>query len=183
VGPRLARAEAAAWVSERLRHRTGTRWIGIDGLGAAGKTRFAAEIAALLPGARIVHIDDFARPDLPGWDRDRFVAQVVEPLLAGRPARYQRWDYLEDRGLDWVQVPVGVPVIVEGVSATDRRVPVPWDITIWLDVPEAERRARILARDNEAMLERWRDDWWPGEQAYEQEQRPQTRAGMIVVSG
>ena len=183
MGPRLARAETAAWVSERLRDRTGTRWIGIDGLGAAGKTSFASEIAVLLPGARVVHIDDFARPGLPGWERDRFVAQVVEPLLAGRPARYQRWDYLEDRGLDWVEVPVGVPVIVEGVSATDRRLPVPWDITIWLDVPEAERHARILARDNATMLERWRDYWWPGEQAYEQEQHPQTRAGMIVVSG
>jgi uridine kinase len=179
----LTRADAVAWVSERLRELSGTRWIGIDGLGAAGKTNFAAEIASVLLEARIVHVDDFARPGLRGWEQERFVRQVVEPLLAGRPARYQRWDYIEDRGLNWVDVPVGVPVIVEGVSATDHRLPVPWDITIWLDVSQAERHRRILARDSQTLLARWRYDWWPSENAYEREQRPQNRPGMIVVAG
>jgi uridine kinase len=179
----LTRADAAAWVSERLRDLPGTRWVGIDGLGAAGKTSFAAEIASMLPEAHIVHVDDFARPEMRGWEQERFVRQVVEPLLAGRPARYQRWDYIEDRGLNWVDVPVGVPVIVEGVSATDHRLPVPWDVTIWLDVSEAERHRRILARDNQTLLARWRDDWWPNEAAYEREQRPQKRPGMVVVAG
>ena len=32
-------------------------------------------------------------------------------------------------------MPVGVPVIVEGVSATDVRLPVPWDVTLWIEVP------------------------------------------------
>ena len=54
---------------------------------------------------------------------------MVEPLLAGRPGRYQRWDFDADVGAEWHTVPVGVPVIVEGVSATDVRLPVPWDIT------------------------------------------------------
>ena len=179
----LTRADAVAWVSERLRDLPGTRWIGIDGLGAAGKTSFAAEIASVLRGAPIVHVDDFARPGLRGWEQERFVSQVVEPLLAGRPARYQRWDYIEDRGLNWVDVPVGVPVIVEGVSATDHRLPVPWDVTIWLDVSPAERHRRILARDSQTLLARWRDDWWPNENAYEREQQPQNRPGMIVVAG
>jgi uridine kinase len=182
VDPPRTRTEAAAWVRERLRDRTGTRWIGIDGLGAAGKTSFAAEIASMLPEARIVHVDDFARPGLRGWDRDRFLRQIVEPLLAGCPGRYQRWDYIDDRGRNWVEVPTGVPVIVEGVSSTDSRLPVPWDITIWLDVTEAERHRRIMERDNEALLERWRTDWWPSEQAYVLQQRPQNRPGMVVVS-
>jgi uridine kinase len=183
VHPPLTRREAAAWVRERLRGLDGTHWIGIDGLGAAGKSSFAAELASILPKARVVTVDDFARPGLQGWDRDRFTQQIVEPLLAGRPARYQRWDYLDDRGMNWVEIPVGVPIIVEGVSATDRRLEVPWDITIWLDVPEAERHRRIVERDSESLLERWRSDWWPSEQAYERDQRPQTRPGMIIVCG
>ena len=90
-------------------------------------------------------MDDFARSGLRGWDRDRFVSQVLEPLLAGRPARYQRWDLVTDTGLEWVEVPAGVPVVVEGVSATDDRVPVPWDVTLWLDTPADVRRQRILS--------------------------------------
>ncbi|HWI02188.1 MAG TPA: hypothetical protein VNT27_17810, partial [Propionibacteriaceae bacterium] len=149
---RLSRAEAAAWVRDRLTGLTGTRWVGIDGLGAAGKTSFAAEIAALVPEAHVIHVDDFARPSVRGWERARFVTEVVEPLLAGRPASYSRWDYLTDERRGWADVPPGVPVIVEGVSATDNRVPVPWDITVWLDAPEAVRRRRIEERDDVRLL-------------------------------
>ncbi len=183
MGSPLTRDQALAMVRERLRDLTGTRWIGIDGLGAAGKSSFAAELASSLPGARVVHVDDFSRPGRQGWERNRFIEQVLQPLLAGRSARYQRWDYLDDRGLGWVNLPAGVPVIVEGVSSTDDRLPVPWDVTIWLEVPEDERHRRITKRDSTAMLERWRNDWWPSEQAYEWQQRPRLRPGMTVVNG
>jgi hypothetical protein len=181
VAERVDRAYAAAWIRDRLAGLVGTRWIGIDGFGAAGKTELAAEIAALLPGSTVVHVDEFSRPGLWGWERGRFVTQLLEPLLAGHLARYQRWDYLADRGLDWVEVAPGVPVIVEGVSATDIRLPVPWDLTVWLEVAEAERYRRIQERDGGAMLERWEVDWWPGEQAYAREQDPPGRATLVVV--
>jgi uridine kinase len=180
--PRLSRAQAVEWVRDRLAGLTGTRWVGIDGLGAAGKTSFAAEIAALVPQAHIVHVDDFARPSVMGWDRARFVSEVLEPLRGGRPAHYARWDYLTDERRDWADVPPGVPVIVEGVSATDERLPVPWDITLWLDAPEEIRRRRIEERDDDRLLYRWQTDWWPSEQAYLREQRPKDRPGVIVVS-
>jgi uridine kinase len=182
VAVRVGRPDAAAWIRDRLAGQAGTRWIGIDGFGAAGKTELAVEIAAMLPGSSVVQVDDFSRPGLRGWDRQRFVSQLLEPLLASRTARYQRWDYLADRGLDWVEVGPGSPVIVEGVSATDVRLPVPWDITVWLEVADAERRRRILERDGEAMLERWEVDWWPSEQAYATEQNPQDRATLVVAS-
>ena len=104
-------------------------------------------------------------------------------MVGGRPASYSRWDYLTDERRGSADVPPGVPVIVEGVSATDDRVPVPWDLTVWLDVPDAVRRQRIEERDDESLLYRWRTDWWPNEQAYVREQRPMDRPGMIVVVG
>ena len=77
------RSDPAAAVVAALDGRHGTRWVGVDGKGASGKTTLAARIAAALPGSVIVHIDDFARPDVRGWERDRFVQQVVRPA-AGR---------------------------------------------------------------------------------------------------
>ena len=175
--------QAPAWVAARLRGRTGTRWVGVDGFAAAGKSTLARRIAAALPGARIISVDDFGRAGLRGWDRALFVSSVLEPLLAGRPARYRRWDLLADAGLDWVAVPPGVPVVVEGVSATDDRVPVPWDVTLWVDAPTAERERRIRARANyPALAERWRTDWWPNEQAYAAAQQPETRVDAVVSS-
>lgn len=174
-------AEAVALVRDAVAGLSGTRWVGIDGLGAAGKSTFAARIAAALAGAVVVPVDDFAHPDVPTWQRDRFVAEVLTPLRAGRPARYRPADLVTGRLGDEVEVPAGVPVVVEGVSATDVRLGVPWDVTVWLDVPEAVRRQRIAERDPPALLARWRTDWWPQEEAYVRAQRPADRADLVVV--
>jgi predicted kinase len=186
---RITAEEAPVWVRDRLAgrdgpaRRGGTRWVGVDGLGAAGKTTRARRVVAALPGAQLVSVDDFARAHRPDWDRELFTATVVEPLLAGEAARYQRWDLLADRGLDWVEVRPGGPLVVEGVSATDVRVPVPWDLVLWLDAPAAVRRGRIAARDDPALLVRWEREWWPSEEAYVAAQRPWRRADAIVDAG
>ena len=181
MAQRLGPDAVPAWVRNRLAGRTGTRWIGVDGYGAAGKSTLARRIAYELPATRIIEVDDFARAGVPGWDRELFCAQVLRPLLEGQLARYQRWDLVADAGLDWVEVPPGVPLVVEGVSATDDRVPVPWDVTMWVATPAAVRRRRIQARDdNPALLERWRTDWLPSEQAYAAAQLPWRRVDLIV---
>ena len=177
----LPPAAVPEWVRGRLTGLTGTRWVGVDGFGASGKTTLAEAIADELPGSVVVHIDDFARPDVRGWERDRFVAQVLEPLLAGRPAHYQRWDFGRNVGAEWLDVPAGVPVIVEGVSSTDVRLGVPWDVTLWIEEPYAIRLARALERDGPEMMDRWLTDWMPSEEAYAAEQRPQERVDAIVV--
>jgi uridine kinase len=174
-----AEVDPVAAVAAALRGREGTRWIGVDGKGATGKTSLAARIAAALPRSVIVHIDDFARTDLQGWERERFVRQVLEPLLAEQPGRYQRWDFLRNVGAEWHTIPAGVPVVVEGVSATDVRLGVPWDFTIWIEVPYELRLARARERDGPEMMERWLTDWMPSEDAYEREQRPQDRVDLV----
>ena len=173
-------AELPALVASRLAGLPGTRWVGVDGFGAAGKTTLAAAIARALPGAVVVHVDDFARPSVPTWERDRFVAQVLAPLTAGRPGRYQRWDWPTDTAAEWHDVPPGVPVVVEGVSSTDVRLGVPWDVRIWVEAAREVRLARALERDGEAMLERWLTDWMPSEERYAAEQRPDARADVRV---
>jgi uridine kinase len=171
--------DPVAAVVAALEGRPGTRWVGVDGKGATGKTTLAAQIAAALPGSVTVHIDDFARPEVRGWERDRFLRQVLRPLLAGRPGRYQRWDFDRNVGAEWHTVPVGVPVIVEGVSATDERLGVPWDFTIWVEVPLEVRLARALERDGPERMDRWLTDWMPSEDAYEEAQRPQERVNLV----
>ena len=85
--------DPVAAVVAALGGRQGTRWIGVDGKGATGKTTLAARIAAALPGSVVVHVDDFARPDVQGWERDRFVrlladhAEVAPVVLALRADR------------------------------------------------------------------------------------------------
>ena len=127
--------------------RQGTRGSGSTARVRRGKTTLAARIAAALPGSVVVHVDDFARPDRQGWERDRFVRQVLQPVLAGRPGR------LSALGLStatWARS--GTPSRSgaggsRGVSATDVRLGVPWDFTIWVEVPYEIRLARVIERD------------------------------------
>ena len=84
---RVGMAQAPGFVRDRLAGLRGTRWVGVDGKGAAGKTTLAAAVAAALDAAVVVHVDDFARRSVATWERDRFVAQVLVPLASGRPAR------------------------------------------------------------------------------------------------
>jgi uridine kinase len=179
---RISAVDTPGWVRARLAGRSGPRWVGVDGFGAAGKTTLAYAIAAELAGAVVLSVDDFGRVGVPGWDRELFVNQVLTPLQAGRPARYQTWDLLTDRPVGWAEVPPGRPIIVEGVSSTDDRVPVPWDLTVWVEAPESVRWSRILARDPPELLDRWRTDWLPEEQRYVRSQRPQLRVDAIVTN-
>lgn len=173
--------DAPEWIAARLDGLGGTRWVGIDGWGASGKTTLAGRLAALLPGATLIHLDDFARPGVSTWERDRFAEQVVAPLLAGRTGHYQRWDWPTDSGAEWHAVEPGGVIVCEGVSSTDTRLPVPWDVTCWVEAPYAVRIARAVERDGAGMLTTWLTDWIPHEEAYVRAQRPQDRVDAIVA--
>jgi uridine kinase len=177
VSWRAAVDAVAALAAERAGQ---TLLVGVDGFGAAGKSSLAAAMAAAAPGAQVVHVDDFAGPNVAEWDWCRFRAQVLEPLLAGRPARYQVWNWRLDRGTDWVDVPPGRPVIVEGVSATRSEVAAPWDLTVWVDAPRDLRLRRVVERDGPDLLSRWLDDWMPSEHAYAEREHPEERVDLIV---
>ena len=171
---RVTRDEALAAIAALPRDRTVL--VGVDGYGGAGKTSFAASV----PDCVVVHIDDFAAPSVPEWDWDRFRVQVLLPLLSGRPARYQRWDWDSDRGAEWHDVPTGRVVVVEGVSSTRVEVGAPWDLTIWVDAPERVRLTRALERDGPQLLARWLDEWLPSENAYVARENPMARVDLVV---
>jgi uridine kinase len=178
---RVTRAEAIAEVAalaDRTAQRTG--FVGIDGFGGAGKSSLAAAVAAAVDRAVVVPVDDFSGPDVAEWDWRRLREQLLLPLLAGRPARYQVWDWTQDVGGEWVDVPPGRIVVVEGVSSTRAEVGAPWDLTIWVDAPPDVRLARAVERDGAALLPRWLDDWLPSEQAYAARENPRERVDLIV---
>ena len=155
-------------------------FIGIDGFGAAGKSTLADAIADAVPGVAVVRVDDLSAPGLDEWDWERGRRQVVEPLLAGRAARYQRWDWDADHGAEWIDVPADAVVVIEGVSSTRDELGVPWTLRIWVEAPRELRLERARARDGEAMMPVWLERWMPTEQRYAAAQDPRGRADLIV---
>jgi hypothetical protein len=135
------------------------RVVAVDGGAAAGKSTLAAGLARLLPGSFVLHTDDL----LDGWAAQfdfwpLLREQVLEPLAAGQPASFRRFDWTVGRFTETVAVGVPDTLVVEGVSAiqasADRL-----SLGIFLQVDRAERERRWRARDGPLQPEwrRWLD--------------------------
>ena len=177
--PVISRMELLSRVRD-LQSTGRTRLVAIDGWGGAGKTTLARRLADEL-AATVVRSDDFSRPGAPQWDWPRFASQVLVPLSEGRKARYQRYDWDEDRLAEWHEIDPGGLVIAEGVSISRRELGDPWGLKIWVDCPFQVRLARIAHRDGVPADAGWVKEWVAEEEAYVRDQLPHERADYVVL--
>jgi uridine kinase len=154
----------------------------IDGRSGAGKSTFADTLAGRFPDAAVVRLDDV----YPGWDGLRAATDIVHervltPLRRGEPARWPLWDWSRDRpsGRHATVEPAPV-VIVEGAGVLTAASAVLADVTVWLEAPDAARKARALARDGDAYRPHW-ERWAAQEDAHLRENRPAELARIVVV--
>jgi uridine kinase len=153
--------------------------VAIDGPGGSGKSTFAEKLATALGGAPIVPTDDFASADTPlGW-WPRLLSQVIEPLIKGRQARYQRYDWVRRELADWVEVPAAPAVILEGVSSGRLEWAAHLSFLVWIHTDRSERLRRGLERDGPEAAELWQG-WMAAEDSYVAEQDPVGRADLVV---
>ena len=178
--PTISRDELLARLRELKPLGRTTVLVAVDGQGGSGKTTLARWLADRLNGT-VVSSDDFARPGLPGWEWRRFDEQVLTPLLADETARYQRYDWDDDRLAEWHNVEPGRFVIAEGVSITRTELGDPWDLKVWVECPYELRLTRGVARDGEGMRDTWVEVWMPEEARYVEEQHPDERADYVVL--
>lgn len=159
-----------------------TAVIAIDGLGGAGKSTLAAQLAEELGNIAVVPTDDFASWDNPFDWWPRLIEQVLRPLAAGDAARYQRYDWDARRLSEWIELPHRPRmVILEGVTASRSEFDAYLAFRIWVEAPRELRLKRGLERDGEAMRDRW-ISWMCAEDEYVARQDPAARAD-VVVSG
>ncbi len=176
---------ALAQVAEAVRASSpapgmATRVVAIDGGGGAGKSTLAARLAPLLGPAPIVHTDDFASDDIPLDWWPRLLEQVLIPLRAGRPPRYQRHDWDERRMAEWVELPAVPEVLaLEGVSAMRLAFEHYLAYRIWVETPPADRLRRGLERDGADREAQWHG-WMAGQDAYREREDPVSRADLII---
>jgi uridine kinase len=157
--------------------RFATRIVAVDGLGGAGKTTLADRLAAELD-ARVVHTDDFA-----GWENPvdwwpALLEQVLEPLAAGRAARFTPTSW-GGPPRDEIVVEPAPFVVVEGVTASRAAFRPYLAYAIWVEAPRALRLERGLARGGEDTRERW-EQWMAVEDAYVAGERPAEHADRVV---
>ncbi len=176
-----------------LRASSARPLVGIDGRAGSGKSTLARELASRLADAAVVEFDDFYRPGAEraaraangdseiGGDFDwrRLRDQVLEPLIAGAPGRYQRYDWESDELAEWHDVFAGV-VIVEGNYVIRPELRGYYDLRIWVEAPYDLRLQRGITRDGEQARTRWVEEWMPEEDRYVAASRPADHADVLV---
>lgn len=174
---------------ERLLAEGRCAFVAIDGPCASGKTVFAASLHERF-GGNVLHMDDFfLRPEQrtperfaePGGnvDRERFEAEVLKPLAAGKAVRYRPWDCHTGDFATSRSVEPAALTVVEGSYSMHPALRGYYDLTMCLIVDPSERLRRLEAR-NPRILQRFIDEWIPLENRYFESTNTQGSADLLV---
>jgi uridine kinase len=150
--------------------------IAIDGNSAAGKTGLAQQLKEVYDGNVFSMDDFFLRP----WQRtperlseaggnvdyDRFLQEVINPLLGGLPFFYRPYDCTTESLKEPVAVAVRRLNFVVGVYSLHPSFSDVYDLKVFLEISPKEQRRRILLRNGPGLYDRFVREWIPMEQLY-----------------
>lgn len=198
--------QIAQWILERK--KAGPFLAAIDGVDASGKTTLADAVAAGLhaqgKNAVRVSIDHFHNPAAirarrgalspegffyDSFDLEALQACVIQPVRENRGSILSGiYDDTHKSRLAPDPIPVtdDLLVILDGIFLHRDELFACWDFSIFLDVSfetvlkRAAQRDQVLFGSSEAVIERYRQKYIPGQQLYLAACRPQDRASVVV---
>ncbi len=167
--------------------------LAIEGGSAAGKTTLASLLEAIY-GCTVFHMDDFfLRPEQrtaerlcePGGnvDRERFLAEVLTPLAAGKPVDYRRYDCGSGRLLPPVRIAPTPLTVIEGAYCMHPSLAEHYGLSVFLDIDPKRQRKRILHRNSPTEAHRFFSEWIPMEHRYFEVHRPRERCTTVLKIG
>ena len=121
----------------------------------------------------------------------RLREEALGPLLAGRVARWRRFDWESGVRRDGtygmrseynVLAPQPV-VLLDGTYSCRPELADLIDLTVLVDVPVAVRHARVAEREDAEFLKGWHERWDAPEQHYLERVRPPATFDLVVRNG
>ena len=145
--------------------------IAIEGGSASGKSTLA-EILSDVYDCNVFHMDDFfLRPEQRTAERfseiggnidwERFIDEVIEPLMNGKTVCYRPFDCSTQTLKDSVTVATKKLTVVEGVYSTHPSFEGYYDLSIFLDIAPEHQKERILKRNSPQFATRFFEEWIP----------------------
>ena len=158
------------------RMANGNTVLAIEGGSASGKTTLAGTLQKIYD-CSLFHTDDFfLRPkqrtqarlaEVGGnLDRERFQEEIVQPLLAGNPVCYRRFDCATQTLGEPITVPHAALTIVEGAYSLHPALGQYYHLSVLLDVDPALQQERIRMRNAPWLAKRFFEEWIPMENEY-----------------
>jgi len=195
-------------VVDAIRHLT-TRHnrpvlIAIDGASGSGKSTFALWLASEFEAA-LVQSDDFFAAGISNaeWDARtpeeratdaidwrRVRVEALEPLLAGKPAKWRAFDFaagVRPDGTyamrsDFIEREPASVIVLEGTYSTGGALTDLIDLTALVDVPREIRHDRVQAREEREFLAAWHARWDAAEEVYFTRMRPRSSFDLVVTN-
>lgn len=174
-------ARSAIRSIQDLAQKTSPVIVALDGRSGTGKSTLATWIAERLGAIRIDQDDFYSGGDIDDWRRltpqqkaDRVIdwrrvrREVLEPLRAGKPARWMPFDWDTMAGLapEPITVPPSKIAILDGAYSTRPELSDLIDLSILVTLPDTVRRMRLQQREGEALASEWHVVWDEAEDFY-----------------
>lgn len=134
--------------------------VGVDGCTGAGKSAFVNKLLKIDKTIIVVHMQDFTIPlnhrdkeELLGrdnnknFDWERLRDQLLIPLAKNKEGKYQRYDIKSDTLKEWIRVPIGGVVLIEGIYSMRREIFEYYDYRIFVECDDDERISRFNERN------------------------------------
>lgn len=162
----------------------------IDGGSASGKTTLG-NILSSIYDCTVFHMDDFfLRPEQRtperyaeaggNVDRERFLAEVLQPLSRGETVKYRKFDCSTMTLGNVIQAAPKKLTVIEGAYSMHPELAGYYDLSVFLDISPELQKERILERNSPRSAERFFDTWIPLENEYFDKTQVRQRCGMMI---
>ena len=178
--------------------------VAIDGASGSGKSTLALRLADEFHAA-LVQSDDFFAAGISNaqWDARtpeeratdaidwrRVRVEALEPLLAGKPAKWHAFDFAAGVSADgtyamrsdFVEREPAPIIVLEGAYSTGGALTDLVDLTVLVDAPTEVRHDRLQAREEREFLAAWHVRWDAAEEVYFAQMRPRSSFDLVVTS-
>lgn len=164
--------------------------VALDGRCASGKSTLGFYLQELFD-ANLFHMDDFflqahqrteeRLAEVGGnVDYERFMEEVLKPVLSGEPVHYRRFDCKSMTLAESASIPNKRVTIIEGSYCMNPYFGDIYDLKVFTDIEEPEQLENIRARNGEEKLVVFKERWIPKEEAYFKKFKIREQSDIVV---
>jgi len=165
--------------------------LAIDGRCGSGKTTLANVIVGVY-GGDFISTDDFYLPfefrtpermQIPGGhiNYERFIRQVIDPIKAGQTKlEYENFNCFTNTATPLVKDISAKVIVIEGSYSLHPWIRELYNLSAFLDIPDALQQDRILRRNGAEKLELFNKMWIPFEDSYRKAYRIDEYCNLII---
>lgn len=169
-------AELVKTITDKTGSTASQTVILIDGGSGAGKTTFATQLASLI-GGQLISMDSF----YPGWNGLKAASEIVtDQLLRPNNRGYRRWCWETMQPKEWVPIPEGKPLIIEGCGAISKKSVAKANWAIWYEASWEYRQKSLAGRADANYYQPHWQTWLAQEKQHWAENDPANLADVWV---